>query len=118
MIKLGIAAGALVMAWGMAWPTGTGAGESETPTVAPLLFNLINQSGQPSDARNKAFTESVKRDAMAPQPSPMDDWEVQPDGSVKNKKTGMRVVLMNPCPAGDMEHEAALAAFNRAKSRR
>jgi hypothetical protein len=25
---------------------------------------------------------------------------------------------MNPCPPGDMEHEFALAAYNRSKSRR
>ena len=57
-------------------------------------------------------------DALAPRPSAMDEWEVQPDGSMKNKKTGIRITLMNPCPAGDMEHEFALAAYNRSKSRR
>ena len=42
----------------------------------------------------------------------------QPDGSMRNKKTGISVKVMNPCPAGDIEHEFALAAYNRSRSRR
>jgi hypothetical protein len=119
MIKQMFAAGVLVMASGLVLPSGTGAGEADkTAAAPPMIFNLLNQPNQPSDARNRAFTESVKRDALAPRPSAMDEWEVQPDGSMKNKKTGIRITLMNPCPAGDMEHEYALAAYNRAKSRR
>ena len=41
---------------------------------------------------------------------PMDEWEPQPDGSMRNKKTGISVTVMNPCPPGDIEHEFALAA--------
>ena len=37
---------------------------------------------------------------------------------MRNKKTGISVKVSNPCPAGDIEHEFALAAYNRTKSRR
>jgi hypothetical protein len=80
----------------------------------------MHQPG-PIESREKAFIESIKRDLLAPQPSPLDDWVAQPDGSMRNKRSGMSVIVRNPCPPGDIEHEFALAAYNRAmagKSRR
>jgi hypothetical protein len=44
-------------------------------------------------------------------------WEPQPDGSVRHKKTGITVTVRNPCPPGDIDHEFALAAYNRALAR-
>jgi len=37
---------------------------------------------------------------------------------MRNKKTGISVTVRNPCPPGDIEHEFALAAYNRSKTRR
>jgi len=37
---------------------------------------------------------------------------------MRNRKTGISIIVRNPCPPGDMEHEFALAAYNRAKNRR
>ena len=70
------------------------------------------------ESRDRAFNEAVKQDALAPRPSGMDDWEPQPDGSMRNRKTGISLVVRNPCPPGDIEHEFALAAYNRSRSRR
>src|SRR6266536_1970186 len=83
--------------------------------VPPAILNLTNQSGT-LESRDKAFTESVKRDALAPRPSALDDWEPQSDGSMRNKRSGVRLIVRNPCPPGDIEHEFALAAYNRALS--
>src|SRR6266850_1929883 len=83
--------------------------------AATLILNLMNR---PVESRERAYTEDVKRDALAPRPSAVDEWEPQPDGSMRNKKTGISVKVSNPCPAGDIEHEFALAAYNRSRSRR
>jgi hypothetical protein len=40
---------------------------------------------------------------------------------MRNKRSGVSLIVRNPCPPGDIEHESALAAYNRAmagKSRR
>jgi hypothetical protein len=91
-----------------------------SPQPSSLILNLMHQPG-PIESREKAFIESIKRDLLAPQPSPLDDWVAQPDGSMRNKRSGVSLIVRNPCPPGDIEHEFALAAYNRAmagKSRR
>ena len=100
---------------GLAGPAGLGAAEPESKAVAPLILNLMNR---PVESRERAYTEDIKRDALAPRPSAIDEWEPQPDGSMRNKKTGISVKVTNPCPAGDIEHEFALAAYNRSRPRR
>ena len=114
MIERVLVGGGLAVAAGLALPAGTGAGE--LPPTPSIILNLTNVNRQP-ESREKAFTEEVKREALAPRPSPIDEWEPQPDGSMKNKKTGISLRVSNPCPPGDIEHEFALAAFNRAKRR-
>ncbi len=114
MIDRVLVGGALAVAAGLALPAGTGAGE--VPPTPSIILNLTN-TNRPPESRERAFTEEVKREALAPRPSPMDDWELQPDGSMKNKKTGISLRVSNPCPPGDIEHEFALAALNRARRR-
>jgi hypothetical protein len=104
-----------IVAVGLAVPAGLGAAEPESKAAAPLILNLMNR---PLESRERAYSDEIKRDALAPRPSAIDEWEPQPDGSMRNKKTGISVRVMNPCPAGDIEHEFALAAYNRSKSRR
>ncbi len=87
------------------------------PQVPQVILNLSNQAGT-LESRDRAFSESVKRDALAPRPTALDDWEPQPDGSMRNKRSGISLVVRNPCPPGDMEHELALAAYNRAMAAR
>jgi hypothetical protein len=105
----------VILVAGLAVPAGLGAAEPEQKAVAPLILNLMNR---PVESREKAYTEDIKRDALAPRPSAIDEWEQQPDGSMKNKKTGIIVTVRNPCPVGDIEHEFALAAYNRSRPRR
>jgi len=103
-------AGLMVTEAGRAEEPGNATPSQPTPS---MILNLINQSA-PAESPDKALTESLKRDAAAPRSSPVDDWEPQPDGSMRNKRSGIRLVVRNPCPPGDIEHEFALAAYNRA----
>ena len=106
----------VIVVAGLAVPAGLGAAEPEPKAaVAPLILNLMNR---PVESRERAYTEDIKRDALAPRPSAIDEWEPQPDGSMRNKKTGISMSVRNPCPAGDIEHEFALAAYNRSRPRR
>lgn len=112
-----VAGGVLAAVVGLMVTGGARAEEAGQPAppqqVPPVILNLTNQSGT-IESRDKAFNESVKRDALAPRPSALDDWEPQPDGSMRNKRSGVSLVVRNPCPPGDIEHEFALAAYNRA----
>ena len=114
MIERVLTGGLVAVVVGLALPGVVGAA-GETPSASSIILNLTNR---PIESRERAFTEEIKRDALAPRPSGVDDWEPQPDGSMRNKKTGISMKVMNPCPPGDMEHEFALAAYNRSKSRR
>ncbi len=116
--------GMLVAAAGLMMSGAARAEEAGQPAPAQqppsVILNLINRPGLP-EARDKAFTESIKRDALAPRSSALDAWELQPDGSMRHKRTGVSLIVRNPCPPGDIEHEFALAAYKRAmagKSRR
>jgi hypothetical protein len=114
MIERGRVGGVLVAIAGVVLPV-TAVGAGEGTQQAPMILNLMNR---PIESRERAFTEDIKREALAPRPSAVDEWEPQPDGSMRNKKTGISVTVRNPCPPGDIEHEFALAAYNRSKSRR
>jgi len=105
----------VIVVAGLAVPAGLGAAGPEQKPAAPLILNLMNR---PLESRERAYTDEIKRDALAPRPSAIDEWEPQPDGSMKNKKTGISVTVRNPCPAGDIDHEFALAAYNRSRPRR
>ena len=123
MIERAWVGGVLVAMAGVVLPAAAvGAGDGAQPSAsepaqvpAPIILNLMNR---PIESRERAFSEDIKREALAPRPSPVDEWEPQPDGSMRNKKTGISVMAKNPCPPGDIEHEFALAAYNRSKSRR
>ncbi len=119
-----LTSGMLAAAVGLMMSGAARAEEAGQPAPAQqppsVILNLINRAGLP-EARDKAFTESIKRDALAPRSSALDDWEPRPDGSMRHKRTGVSLIVRNPCPPGDIEHEFALAAYNRAmagKSRR
>jgi hypothetical protein len=114
MIERGWVGGVLVAIAGVVLPVAA-VGAGEGTQQAPMILNLMNR---PIESRERAFTEDIKREALAPRPSAVDEWEPQPDGSMRNKKTGISVTVRNPCPPGDIEHEFALAAYNRSKSRR
>jgi hypothetical protein len=114
-VRLG---GVLVVLTGLAGAAAVWAQEAPAPAKPSMIFNLINRPVESADSRDRAFNEAIKRDALAPKASPLDEWEPQPDGSMRNKKSGIRVIVRNPCPPGDIEHEFALAAYNRSRPRR
>lgn len=114
MIERAWVGGVLVAIAGVVLPVAA-VGAGEGTQQAPMILNLMNR---PIESRERAFTEDIKREALAPRPSAVDEWEPQADGSMRNKKTGISVTVRNPCPPGDIEHEFALAAYNRSKSRR
>jgi len=99
----------------VAGAAGAVSAEDPAPKPAPsIIMDLVNR---PLESQEQAFNQALKAEALAPAPSPVDQWEVQPDGSVRNKKTGISMIVRNPCPPGDIEHEFALAAYNRALAR-
>ena len=73
----------VIVVTGLAAPVGLGAAEPEQKAVAPLILNLMNR---PVESRERAYTEDIKRDALAPRPSAVDEWEPQPDGSMKQQE--------------------------------
>jgi len=100
---------------------GFGTTRAEDTGQPSSLSVILNQTNRPIESRDKAFSEAVRQDALAPRPSAFDDWELQPNGAMRHKRTGISMIVRNPCPPGDIEHEFALAAYNRAmasKSRR
>jgi hypothetical protein len=115
MIERMLAGSVVAVMAGLGLSVVAGAGTGDVPAASSIILNLTNR---PLESRERAFTEEVKRDALAPRPSAIDEWEPQPDGSMRNKKTGISITVRNPCPPGDMEHEFALAAYNRSRSRR
>ena len=117
MIERAWLGGMLVVMTGLAWPV---AGWAQEPAAAPkpMIFNLINRPTDAIQSRDRAFDEAIKQDALAPKPSGLDDWEPLADGSMRHRKSGIVIVVRNPCPPGDLDHEFALAAYNRAKGSR
>jgi hypothetical protein len=43
---------------------------------------------------------------------------MMPDGSARHVGTGLTMIIKNPCPPGDLEHEAALYRSLPGRSRR
>lgn len=115
MIERVLVGGVLAMAAGLGLPAVAAAGAGQVPAASSIILDLANR---PPESRERAFSEDIKRDALAPRPSAVDEWEPQPDGSMRNRKTGISITVRNPCPPGDIEHEFALAAYNRSKARR
>jgi len=115
MIERALVGGMLSVMVGLGLPAVAAAGAGQVPAASSIILELVNR---PVESRERAFSEDIKRDALAPRPSAVDEWEPQPDGSMRNKKTGISITVRNPCPPGDIEHEFALAAYNRARSRR
>ena len=118
MIERVLLGGVLVAAAGLTGLPAVRAQETGPPAKPSMIFNLLNRPADSVESRDRAFNEAIKQDALAPKPGPLDEWEPQPDGSMRNRKTGISIIVRNPCPPGDIEHEFALAAYNRSRSRR
>ena len=96
------------------WTSTPAAAEGDKP-APPTIFELTKPQ-VPSAI--KGMSDSVREGILTPPPPPVQEWVLQPDGSMKNTRTGISVALRNVCAPGDMEHEAALAAFKRSQARK
>jgi len=114
MVKVTLASAAVAGVIGLG-ATGLGAIEPPKPATYPSV--MMELTNRPIESQEQAFQQAIKAEAQAPAPSPVDDWVMQPDGSMRHKKSGITMIVRNPCPPGDIEHEFALAAYNRALAR-
>ncbi len=92
--------------------------EARPPSLPPVILTL---PGRPIESADKALTEAIRDSIQAPKPSAAQEWVLQPDGSMRNTRTGLAMVIRNTCAPGDLDHEFALAAYRQAqagKSRR
>jgi hypothetical protein len=97
------------------WAPMPAAAEGDKPAPPPTIFELTKPQ-VPSAI--KGMSDSVRESLLTPPPAPVQEWVLQPDGSMKNLRTGITIALRNVCAPGDMEHEAALAAFKRSQARK
>src|SRR5215470_16984769 len=97
------------------WACGPAAADGDKPAPPPTIFELTKPQ-VPSAI--KGMSDSVRESLLTPPPPPVQEWVLQPDGSMKNTRTGITIALRNVCAPGDMEHEAALAAFKRSQARK
>jgi hypothetical protein len=97
------------------WTCAPAAAEGDKPAPPPTIFELTKPQ-VPSAI--KGMSDSVRESLLTPPPPPVQEWVLQPDGSMKNTRTGVTIALRNVCAPGDMQHEAALAAFKRSQARK
>ncbi|HTY78329.1 MAG TPA: hypothetical protein VMI34_10975 [Candidatus Bathyarchaeia archaeon] len=107
------AAGLLMVAAGLLVTSAPAMADSEKPAAAPSIFELTKP--QVPNA-NKGMSDAVRESILMPSVPPVQEWVLQPDGSMKNTRTGITMALKNVCAPGDLEHEAALDAFRRAQA--
>ena len=82
---------------------------------APSIFELTKP--QVPNAI-KGMSDSVREGILMPAPPAVQEWVLQPDGSMKNTRTGISMAIRNVCAPGDLDHEAALDAYRRVQARK
>src|SRR5258708_23533799 len=95
MIERALAGGLVALVAGLGLPAVAGAAGETTPSASSIILNLTNR---PLESRERAFTEDIKRDALTPRPSAMDESEPQGDWSMSHRKTGITTTRRTPCP--------------------
>src|SRR5262249_4446972 len=105
-------AGAVLGLWGA---TPAAAPDDKPTSPPPTIFQPTKPQGPSAP---KGMADPGRQGSLTPPPPPVQEWVLQPDGSMKNTRTGITVALRNVCAPGDMEHEAALAAFKRSQARK
>ena len=70
---------------------------------------ILNMLARQVESPQEAFNAALKSDTGAPRAVHPDEGEVQPDGSVRYGRgtASMTITVRNPCPPGDLAHEAA-----------
>src|ERR1700682_2427471 len=113
MVERALIGGLLAALTGLGTFGAARAEDALQPSPPSVILNLPTR---PIESFEKAMTESIREGALAPKPSPAEDWVLQPDGSMRNTRTGLGMTVRNVCAPGDMEHESALAAFKQAQA--
>jgi hypothetical protein len=87
------------------------AGSACAEELRPQLNSsmILNMLARPAESPQEAFGAALRSDAPVPRAARADEGEVQPDGSVRYGRgnTSMTITVRNPCPPGDLAHEAA-----------
>jgi hypothetical protein len=118
MIERVLVGGFLAVLTGLGTSSAARAEDARQPSPPPVILTL---PGRPIESSDKAMTEAIRDSIRSPKPSAVEEWVLQPDGSMRNTRTGLAMAIRNVCAPGDMEHESALAAYMQAqagKSRR
>lgn len=70
---------------------------------------ILNMLARPVESQEAAFNEGLRTETTAPRPLRADEGAVMPDGSVRYGRgsRAVTVTVRNPCPPGDLEHEAS-----------
>ena len=68
---------------------------------------ILNMLARPIESPEAAFNAALRSDTGPLKTVRPDGCEVLPDGSVRYGKN-VTVTVRNPCPPGDLEHEASL----------
>lgn len=109
----GVFVGALLL--GLA---ATGAAEEVPQQLNPSI--ILNLLVRPFESPDAAFSAALRLDTARARPAHPGEGEVQPDGSVRYGRgnASVRVTVRNPCPPGDLAHEAAYYRSLPGRSRR
>src|SRR6266436_5764553 len=113
MVERALIGGLLAALTGLGTFNTARAEDAFQPSPSSVILNLSNR---PTESSEKAMTEAIREGALALKPTPVEDWVLQPDGSMRNTRTGVGMVVRNVCAPGDMEHESALAAYKQAQA--
>jgi len=89
--------------------------DAEKPASPAPILEMTKQAAPSAE---KAMTDAIREGALTPAPAAVQEWVLQPDGTMKNTRTGISIALRNVCAPGDLDHEAALAAYNRGQPRK
>ena len=81
---------------------------------------ILNMLARPTESPQAAFNAALRSDPVAPRPPRSDEGEVLADGSVRYGRgnNSVTVIVRNPCPPGDLAHEAAYYRSLPGRSRR
>ena len=84
---------------------------------APVILQMLSR---PAENPEAVMREMLRPDAVQAKPVRFDQPQMMPDGSARygTGAASVTMTIRNPCPPGDIEHEFALAAYNRSRSRR
>jgi hypothetical protein len=113
MLERALVSGFLAALTGLGMVSTARAQDTSQPSPPPIILTL---PGRPIESADKALTESIRESIQAPKPSAVQEWVLQPDGSMRNTRTGLAMVIRNTCAPGDLDHEFALAAYRRAQA--